>query len=86
MDNFLGKFLMRVATGNDGKKVVVICGVAKIPEGMEIDDGDEMWATKFHIDPKTARFINSNNEQFSPEDFLANAGNIQDPRLWERKK
>jgi hypothetical protein len=44
----------------------------------------KMWATILQVDEKTIRFVNENNMHFSPEDFLENAGDVQNKDRWKR--
>lgn len=87
MDTLLGKFFIRPTSvkGKNKEKLAIICGVFIVPDGMNIDDRDEMWASKLHVDPGTIKYVNRDMLQISPEDFLANHINCQNTALWERK-
>lgn len=84
MTTIAGKFLMRKASGTNGKKYLTVTGVCELPSDLEVDDGDEMWAVKF-MELESIKFTNPQQHVFSPEDFLANDCGIQDPRNWRRK-
>jgi hypothetical protein len=80
-----GKILVRRATTSDGKFVLVVAGVLDSNIPIEsFDPRDEMWATILQVDEKTIRFVNENNMHFSPEDFLENAGDVQNKDRWKR--
>ena len=81
---FQGKCLIRKHTLPSGKVVVSLTGVFTPAPGIEFDDRDEMWAVKL-LATESKKFVNAQNLQFSPEDFLENIHNIQDKSNWEPK-
>lgn len=83
--NFKGKLLLRTAINSQtNKPMLIVCGWLIPEKTIEVDKKDEMWAVDLEI--KDARkFINVNKLNFSPEDFLENVDNIQNPDLWEKK-
>jgi len=85
LETFLGKCLVRRARDSEGKPVVILCGVFRPEFDVEsIDDRDEMWAVRFQ-ELSSKRFVNTNVLHCSPEDFLRNYNDVQDPANWELK-
>ncbi len=83
----LGRCLIRRAKMTNGQEVLLLCG-AFLPQGTPVDsfdDRDEMWITEFELSDKSIRFINTQNHQFSPEDFLENVNDIQKSEMWTHK-
>jgi hypothetical protein len=84
----IGKFLVRRATNNEGKEVLVLCGsfYPKNFKANEIDSGDEMWVADITIHDGGARFskVQEGVDAGSPEEFLE--GRNQRPEDWKSKE
>ena len=94
----LGRCLLRRVKMTNGQDALMVCGVFLplsipnekfVPNGVTIDlfdPKDEMWVTEIELAAdKSIKFVNADNLQFSPEDFLANEDGIQDNKKWTRK-
>lgn len=85
MITLTGKFLIRRSMTTDGKPILVIAGSA-FPDCPieEFDKRDEMWGAKLLV-VESARFVNTNELSFSPEDFLENESEEASKKNWTRK-
>jgi hypothetical protein len=87
MDRILrGKFMVRRSKLKKGKNVLIICGVFD-PMNFNIEDintRDEMWVSDIVISGGI-RFSGNKIMPSSPEDFLSNENDIQNPKVWENK-
>lgn len=74
MNDFAGKFLIRKCTMENGKKAVIICGVALPMDGNldSVSDMDEFWLAGLSV-TEAEKYLPVNKQGFqgSPEDFLA---------------
>lgn len=89
MSEFIcGKCLVRraiIETTNE--PAIMVCGSFIPIYGTSIEnfnDRDEMWSVEFEV-KKAIKYINSDFLQFSPEDFLENLKDIQNPKRWTKK-
>jgi len=87
-ETFTGKMLVRKTKTNDGRSVVILCGIFK--PGMfnvSLHDNDEMWTCKIAVTDVIKR-KNASDTNLSPEDFLENVHGSQLPGFWigEKKK
>lgn len=80
-DKFKGKCLIRRSG-----EYVVICGAFLPSKNINtFSKNDEMWSVEFEV-KQVAKFEGrSNTGAFSPEDFLENCNEIQNPEFWDRK-
>jgi len=70
MERFRGKCLVRRAKSNDGKEVLLICGIFVPTEDIEnYDVGDEVWIADFALMGYKKNTF-PKDYPLSPEDFL----------------
>jgi len=89
MAEFLrGKCLVRRSMiESTNEPCIIVCGSFLPIYGTSIEnfnDRDEMWGLEFEV-KHSVKFINSDFLQFSPEDFLENLKDIQNPKRWTKK-
>ena len=81
MELFKGKALFR-RSGN----YLVICGVFTPSEDLNsYSANDEMWAVELAVLKSIKKVRKMPSDTFSPEEFLENIGDAQDPVNWENK-
>lgn len=89
MSEFIrGKCLVRRTTiTSTNEPAIIVCGsfIPVYGNSIEnINNRDEMWSVEFEV-KKSIKYINSDFLQFSPEDFLENVKDIQNPKWWTKK-
>jgi len=78
---------MRVNTCKDTQKpMLIVCGwLIPQDDDLKVNIADEMWLVDMTIND-VRKYVNINNLNFSPEDFLENVNNVQSASLWEKKE